>query len=455
MSSLAYTLLIVESPVLAQIIQNLAPSSVYVISTGGFCWHPVYNAEKNKLTTRADPHKLSFRKELKEQAQWAGNIVIATDADPSGDFIAWSLSRFLKSTGLKRANLQSITRSGILSMFHDTENLDESVLEYRLRNRFLIRREWSHSVLPLRMDEAALASVLGGTGTFQTFEDEHGNRFKSTRPVPCIANEWIPVRQVPDNRETYCLSKPLSTFDVLSEFKKQSEKTSFSEIQNLLQQLFQSVLHSSQESLISYPRTIENSFYSETWAVLREQFLKSGSLNSLKPPFLQQVTQPNAPHESLHPLDLALRPEVIQGELSGEICRMYQLIYHKTFDTLKIPSFPDIIYKCDFHPEIRFYPAVPGLNEPAESLRPRLTVAELGRALNRLGIQSPSSFGKNLDYWSEKGWIKIYGNSIEAGDTILPHLSSAGNFKQKLTALKQEMENKNLDPETVKSIITS
>lgn len=83
-----YTLLIVESPVIARHIQQISPSSVYVLATGGFCWHPSYQAKKNTLKAVADPEKRSFRKELSEQAQWANRIIIATDSDPSGDFIA-------------------------------------------------------------------------------------------------------------------------------------------------------------------------------------------------------------------------------------------------------------------------------------------------------------------------------------------------------------------------------
>ncbi|MEX0905137.1 MAG: toprim domain-containing protein [Balneolaceae bacterium] len=457
MKESSYTLLIIESPVLAGIIQNLIPEPVYVIATGGFCWQPVYNSEKNQLSARAVPKKSELRKELKEQAQWAGEVIIATDQDPSGDFIAWSVLRFLKTEKIKRARLQNISRNGIRKMLDNASVQDESRLTARLRNRFLIRHEWSRASLPLTMQLAGLAAVSGSSGTFQTFKDEHGNLFKSTKTFQCTSEEQIEVHSV-DCEKTYIQQKPLSAFDVIFELSKNTSTASFDESNKLLQKLFQTLLPSSERSLISYPRTSEQAFYSETWETLKNQYMNIGPLNDLRPDFIQQMAAPDIPHESIYPLDLALTPEQIRGEFPKKISSLYQIIYRNTLDALKMPAAVEKAYQADSlssQPDTRFYASGSASDKEPLSLRPVLTVADFGHALNRLGVQKPSSFGKNLDFWINEKWISIHCGIVKPGKRLAPYLSSGEIYRKKLTVLRQAANFCDLTPETVRSILTS
>jgi DNA topoisomerase IA len=61
------------------------------LPTDGYLWKPRYNSDTETLTAIADPKKRKLRKELKSISDWAAKIIIATDKDPAGDFIAWSL----------------------------------------------------------------------------------------------------------------------------------------------------------------------------------------------------------------------------------------------------------------------------------------------------------------------------------------------------------------------------
>lgn len=450
----AYTLLIVESPVIAEIIQKKVPSFVYVIATGGYCWHPVYNAEKNKLTTRADPQKRKLRKELKEQAEWAGNIIIATDNDPSGDFITWSVLRFLKSAELKRGYLQNISRNGIHKLLDEAVTFDEAHLKTRLKNRFLIRHEWFRSSVPLTLQQAGLATVLGQPGTFQTFSDEDGAIFKSSKPILCNSDKWLTTRAT-EAEELYREEKPLSAFDVVDKFSKQSKHLSFYNIQVLLQCLFQTQLQYSEESLISYPRTSENTFYRDTWADLKDQYMKFGSVNDLKPIFLQQTPVVNAPHESIHSLNLALTPERVRGELPQDITLLYEMIHKHTMKTLKMPSLFKKVYASSAHNNVYFYPLKDRNYHKTVKLSPALTIAELGSSLNRLGLQPASSFGKNIDKWLSEKWIILDNGAVKAGSKLIPHIASVRTFRKKLTSLLQVSDDPQLKPETVKALITS
>lgn len=454
MSKSAYTLLIVESPVIARILQKKAPSFVYVIATGGFCWHPVYNAKLNKLTTRADPQKRNLRKELKEQAKWASSIIIATDNDPAGDFIAWSVLRFLKFSELKRGYLQDISERGIHKLLSNAVTCNEANLNVRLKNRFLVHHEWARSI-PVSIQKAGLAAILEQTRPFQTFADEDGLMYKSNRPILCDSEKWITVR-VKEPEELYREENPLSTFDVIDRFSKQSMHLSFDDIQVLLQRLFQTELQYSGESLISYPRTIESTFYGDTWTDLKGQYMEwFGSVNDLKPRFLQQTPAANAPHESIHPLNLAITPEQVRGELPQDINRLYEMIYKHTMKTLKMPSLFEKVYLNSAHSNVYFYPLRDNHHFETKKIRPVSSVGELGGSLNRLGIQPASSFGKNIDKWLSEKWITLDNGAVKAGSKLLPYIECAESFRKKLTSLLQVWDDPQLKPETVKALITS
>lgn len=454
MSRSLYTLLIVESPTLAKIIQHKAPSSVYVLATGGFCWRPVYDPQKQTLKAIADPEKVNLRKELKEQAAWAGNIIIATDSDPSGDFIAWSISKFLKSSFLKRSQIRRLSKSGILSTISETTNLDPESLELRLKNRFLIHHEWNNikSIPPFQT--AVLASLFSSSNSFTHFLDNKGVEYRSSQPIQANLDEWLPVRQ-DRSLDEYRIQKPLSTFDVIEQTIKHGITSQFTEAQLLLQQLFQTTLLHSDQSLISYPRTVANAFYSETWDLLRNQKLSFTGQNDLKPTFLEEVADSNEPHESIHPLHLNLVPDQVSGELPKKIGQIYTLIYNSTSEAITLPQPVKISLVSDFYPDAAFY-SVDDTNQAVpESLRPFFTIADIGKQLNKIGGISASSFGKQMDDWIKTGFLNIHSGRVTAGKQLAPLLNKSDRFFRILNELKILSTQSDLNPETVRGIITS
>jgi hypothetical protein len=453
-SKSVYTLLIVESPVLARMIQSVCPSSVYVLATGGFCWRPCYDSSESKLKAQADPEKRSFRNELKKQAQFANRIVIATDQDPSGDFIAWSTARYLKRSGIQRGNLQNISRKGILSMLSDVQEIDFSRLETQLKNLFLIRHEWNRSSLPDKA-LAGLTAIFGTSGKYRHFLNQNGELYHSSGELSCSQDELIPVQPVSSSNHIP-VHKPLSTFDLFSPAMAQNLGENYREVQLLLQQLFQTELQFSNESLISYPRTSARAFYSETWETIRSQYMKIGPVSELKPLFLQEIADPDLPHESIHPFNLAFTPDEVKGELPQKVGHLYGWIYHRTLSCITLPEPLKISYTNELYPGFYFYRDIEE-EDPAgtTSLRPCLTVSDLGIALNKLNIAKPSAIGKNLDEWEMKKWIRIEGEIVKPGDTILKHLNNANSFLNKLTELKSLSENKSLSIETVRAVLAS
>lgn len=454
MSRSVYTLLIVESPVLANIIQNLAPQSVYVMATSGYCWNPVYDENRNELKTKADPDKIEIRRELKEQSKWASSVVIATDSDPSGDFIAWSVAKYLKKTVIQRGILQHLSKNGIIEMLDDVREIDISLLGARLKNLFLIHSEWRKVKSLPSKELAGLASLFGTSGTFSHFLDDEDRLFKSSVPVLCDYDEWIPVKKSDETQ--YKITEPLSTFDLLEDVVQKSLTPDYNEAQVQLQRLFQTVLPNSRESLISYPRTAANSFYGETWENFKGQFIKESLHGDLKPLFLQESAAADQPHESIYPLNLAVKPDVVSGETLKIMADLYEIIYTHTLSSIKIPVSLHYFFENNLKPDVYFY-SVNEIVNPQEqrSLRPCLTVSDLGKMLHQLGVAKPSNFGERMDEWIARKWIAVNERVV----TPLPKITRLGNraadLKKKLTALKILENRIPLLPETVRQVLSS
>lgn len=440
---------------IAQIIQDLSPQSVYVIATEGYCWKPRYNAEINQLKAIADPTKLSIRKEIKEQAEWANTIIVATDNDPSGDFIAWSISRFLSSKRVKRGRLQSLSKSGVISMLSELSEIESDLLEVRLKNRFLIKSEWFQQKKWPDMQLSGLISVFGKQRSYRHFIGDDSRLYKSSEPLHCSSDELIQVSPN-QNGTLFAHFLPLSTFDLIPLILNNGLSLHFSDAQLLLQQLFESTLQDDQKSLISYPRTDARGFYTDTWEVMQTQHLKLGLNDRLKPNFLRDIAIPETPHESVHPIDLTIKPESIKGELPTKIGKLYELIYHHTLKSITIPDPLQFTLRNPLMPDLFFYQTENSeLSEDPISLRPCITVDEIGLEMNKFGVLKPSGFGKSLDEWSERKWIHIDSGVVNPGKIILRQLHKGSVLEKILTELNQKAEISSLHPETIKTILSS
>lgn len=453
----AYTLLIVESPVLARIIQKQVPANVYVLSTDGFCWTPRYDKRNNRLEAVIMPEKAGFRKELKEQAGWAHQILIATDPDPAGDFIAWSIARYLKQDRIKRVYLQSPGKASLQQVLSRPEEISSTSLKARLRNRFLIREEWNKTPGLPDIHCAALVSVLFGSPLIRSFSDENGLKHTSSRPVEYRPGQRIEIEKSKKENPVYLPSAaPVSTFGLLQDIVDEHFSGCYTGAMEQLQNLFQSVLPSTQQSFISYPRSAVNAFYPQTWSSLCRQYLKTGSLDHLKPPFLQETAGPECVHESVHPLDLGLIPEFAEGELSATDAGIYSIVYRRTLEALRLPELSPASYKSPDFPDILFFPERPGRPQKTPRfLSPYLGVEALGQKLSTTGMAKASSFGKNLDSWSSRGWIRVHNGMVKPGSKIRNLSRNGSLYRQKLTALERAAHDISLKPETVRSILSS
>jgi len=448
-----YTLLIVESPVIARIIQRNATTSVYVISTNGYAWKPTYDAKKHLLQAVADPDQIGFRKELKQQASWAGNVIIATDPDPSGDFIAWSVHKFLKDPSVKRSFIQHLGKRGIERLISKAEVFKPNLMEQRLKNRSLIRYQWKKSGNRPSMDVAALASIFSDHFPFRNFQDQSGKLWRSNRPIRCNPNEWIPLKdQI--NESEYHTPEPLSTFDLLQLAIEKQLYSSLGNAQESLQQLFTHLLDFSEISLISYPRTAANSFFSETWSELQKQFYKVQTGDEFKPMFIRNIAGSDVAHESIYPLDLGLTPKKVSGELLSTLHDLYKLIHEQTLKAISVPKEKFNAYQSPFHPDVNFYCPDSDSDSSSTELMPVRTIAETGYILNSLGVQSPSSFGKAMDRRQDQNHLHIKGRFVTPGKYLTPYLNNGPEYAEEIGKLNTLSANPDLTSETIRTIIS-
>lgn len=455
MTGSVYTLLIVESPVIAQIIQNLSPAYVYVMATEGYCWKPRFDYDQQKLIAVADPAKKDIRKELKDQAQWANSVIVATDSDPAGDFIAWSIARFMKANTVKRGKIQSLSKSGIISMLSDLQEIETERLETKLKNRYLIKNEWYRNKPLPDYQLSGLISIFGQPLPYTHFTDEYGNKFRSSQPVKAAPDEFIEVK-FSKSELHFPVYQPLSTFDLISDTVSSGLAFNYSGAQTLLQQLFERTTAISDKSLISYPRTDARAFYSETWENFQIQYLKLAQKERLKPTFLRDIADPETPHESIHPLDFSIKPDDIKGECTSDIGDLYELIYDSTIKSITIPDCLDHSFMNELRPEIYFYRRNNESNVNSHySIRPFITVAELGYHLNQMEILRASEFGKQLDSWIDKRWIEVNQDMVTPGKTVLHNLHKSASLKRILTQLQKLSNYNSLKVETIRDIITS
>ena len=452
MDTSGYTLLIVESSIIAKRIQDLSPTNIYVIGTDGFIWHPNYDSQTSTLRKKADPEKLTLRKELKSQSQIASRIVIAADSDPAGDFITWTISRYLKNENIERGLLQSVTKPGIRQLLNTASPISDERLHYRLENRYRIQQAWYKHLHKITPDQAGLAALFGAKHTFRTFSDEAGQLFHSVEPIHCEPSE--PIELTPaENSKIYPLPEPLSTFSLVPLARIKLNRNSFEEAQNLINKLYQTADPNTGEGLITYPRTEAQAYYSYSWVHFENMILQLSEELTIRPNFLRNIAPDSSPHESIHPVNFQKRPGQIEKTIPSPLGDLYRTIYNRFIFSITVPNEGRQAFSSTKFDQQFF--STENQTDGITQIYPVHTISAAGHYLHNLGVTKPSSFGKWLDKALAKKWITIDENRLRPGEQIEPHLPNAENYKQLLTTIQAYADERDLDDETIDKIFTS
>lgn len=448
-----YTLLIVESPTLAKRLQNVVPDYVYVFPTGGFLWKPNYNAESGRLGKRAVPDKLDLRNELRREANHAVNIIVATDSDPSGDFIAWSIHKELRPKVIKRSHLTSMSSDALTRLFSDASPIDFSTLFKRLQNRFQIRQLWTNEFPGISMRDAGLTAVFGAPIELSEFLTEDSHQVFSNHPVSTVLNHSELAAELSTD-PGWIVPEPLSTFDVVARLRQTSGCSSYQAAQELVQRIFEATHPQTEEGLITYPRTGNRAFFSSTWRDLKHQWIKNRSINEFMPFQLQKVVSIQNAHDAIRPVHLDLSPEWVETHLPSDIGVAYRLIHSHSMDCIRIPNLASSVFTQPDE-DILFLSYSP-IKRKNINLRPFLSAGELGFQLCKLGVLRPSGFGAFIDDAFKKHKLKVLNSGeVKPGEAIRNNLKRGPLFSGILKELRDIADNPSLTNETIRRILTS
>ncbi len=449
MISSLYTLMIVESSKTARRIQQLVPSHIFVIGTDGFIWKPVYDEKKKTLGKRADPDKLNLRKEIKQQAALASEIIISTDNDPAGDFIAWSLAKYLPGKPLKRSFLQTISKTGVQRLLQNKVEINENKLLHKLENRFLIQQYWKKYIPRHSMKEAG-AIALTSHQAFTAFRSKNGTLFKTNQPLACSPDKWLTLRISPDKTE-YVIAPPLSTFDVVPEIYRELRLSTYAEAQELLNQLFHKTYPDSHEGLISYPRTAAGGYYQDSWQQLQDQWVHFKPLGSFKPNFMQSILKNDEAHESIHPYDIRVTPHMVSKRVQKPFSQIYKIIYDETIRAISQPKKARSVYSLGkqlFYTNQR-------ITESTTEVLPVYTIPKWGQQLCETGVLRPSGFGAWVDESVVKGLITINDGYISPKNLSNTDKQTSKRYKNLLESLRAVSDQPELSDETLREIFAS
>jgi hypothetical protein len=415
-----YTLLIVESSVVANQLRDLQIPWLEILPTDGYLWKPRFNNETETLTAVADPQKRKLRKELKSISDWAAKIIIATDKDPAGDFIAWSLMKFLGDKPLYQIYLHSISLKSITNQIDKASRISTDTLKNSLEARYLTQKLWKSEFPEISPELASLTYLISNHSNSSEYQDEYGNLY--------VLMDY--GNKNPESRQNYKvrlidvdyhLYKPASTYDLF--FKAARESTHhFEEISNNLFHLFTNRVLSGYTNLINYPRTAANFYYPSTWKLIDSHLNRSSQKFQVKPETIREKPEYDHPHESLRPVDFTETPEKCRHLLPGDLYSMYKIIFNSFTESITVQTKPMFLandLSTKFILTDQLNNTVP---KNFAALRPCLTLSELGRQMNLLGVTRPSKFAKQLDEWIDRGFIKNDKGIIRRG-TELPRFN--------------------------------
>ncbi len=383
------TLMIVESPTVARIIESFRISGLQVWSSSGYCWKPVFDDRKNQLKKRVNPGQTADRKRLKELARWASHIVVATDNDPSGIFLCEAIRSYLKDHSLLRGYVTALTPPSITTTLEAAKPLTQSAFN-RLERQYLLRHTlkktgFSDQLLWIKV---VTANLFTHPPERLRFYDEQNRPW---RPYPKMApsldtqyaeqpSSWYPEPVQPPT--TLCLLAQV-----------RSVSNSFTSLQNVLEHLFTSSARHGYP--ISYPRTAAHGWYEITWERLARNLQQDAGLENVLPERLRNYCSSSWAHEAMHIIDRRHhQPDNIRPLLDRPSFLIFEKLHQLTRRALE--TVPPIQPK------------------EATPLKPQITTADFIQRLSAYNACAPSSIGYVTDRLINEDFI-----SIQPGEDII------------------------------------
>lgn len=419
----SYTLLVIESPTIARIIDAFRIPSLEVIPTYGYCWNPVFDPETGNMKMKADPGRLDIRKRLSTKIPWAKRVIIATDSDSAGEFIAWSIWKHYRSrNNLYRNYLNALSYSGIEELVASATlitELNPETVEKKRQIHHIIEKHLEPAFGRYAWIKMLLIQLFSTSVSVDSFRGSGSDKeiyFFSEKPIPVHFNETLRIHST-RKRKPFKVPDPFNTAELLCEGR--SLFTSYTEVQDTLNRLFSEIPGTMEGAVISYPRTERRGFYRGTMEAFYREWLLKKPAESFRPLSLWPVIDRNNPHEALHPLSLEVKPGDVRPFVRKQAYDLYTKIYNRTIKSLQAPEpIPYTGYTVSgtgrYEERINLYTDYDGHLEQEYILHPIVRIDFVLDRLSCLGVLKPSSYGSVTDSLIEDKWLSVGIDSGEA-----------------------------------------
>jgi|GEM_PF-448730 len=445
----SYTLLIVESGVTARAIESCEIPGLEVLPTFGYAWLPDRDPITGKLKARANPDQRDFRKALKSKAQFANKIILATDSDPSGEFIAQSIYRFLgKDEKICSGNLGTVSPSGVQLLLDSAVPVNQdraSSLERYFRSRIMLV-DAVRSAFGQRYsfeEIIALGCVLTQKEFIDFSDETYSLSFKPIRPVALKAGTHLKTKPAQsDELIRGDVLYPSINHPVSTAFLPASVNGSYAKSQEALNRLFSFYDAELGSGLISYPRTVATGYYDETWNRLTTQLQQRAGAESVLTPSLRRVVSADVSHEALHVVNTSLEPHDLRPYLKRDLLDLYRELYRHTISSLKHPAGIPAkqILKC--RDGNMFYPYDGSVPPKSAVLIPVTTVSEFMQMMLDTGWVKASRFGNTMDQLCRSELFRVMNKPV-SHITINTQLNANNitRFALKLKSASEKLRN--------------
>ncbi|MFU8861540.1 MAG: toprim domain-containing protein [Cyclonatronaceae bacterium] len=446
------SLLIVESPTIATIIDGFRLPGVEVVATAGYSWKPKPDFSKGTLKGTASPKLLPFRNRIRSAAARASRVILATDTDPSGEFIASCLAGELKNRQIFRGYLNLLSPQGVTSSIEQA-NPYQPGATHALLNRLYINAKLlprlppfisrSARAEPSGIKYSPLSVALGILALYPFFLSQRGfTRFiadqvhyVSDRPVPAVYGSEITTGIVSGDPDFYHVIRPWNTGKFISSYSSYNKSVyqtgHFKRVQNTLNRLFTTIYDETGSGLITYPRTHAAGYYRATWQQEYERLIRFNQAEAILPVTLWSITPDESAHEGLRPLNMGIAPPDIRPLVRKNIFDAYSLLFESTSAAFRQPEKSNTpVYTDNNGHLITIDPFPAGMtrnrnlfsssdrSQPYSESKLLTAVSSLDDLTEYLSLNAlmpASATGSTLDTLISDGWINISGNDVLPG----------------------------------------
>ena len=375
-------LLIVESPSKTLTIKQYLGKDFEVVASKGHI-RDIKNQGKDNLGLDFSnnlkplyeiiPTQYPTVKLLKEKANEADIIYLATDPDREGEAISWHLKEALntKDKDVKRIEFNEITKSAVLNAINNPRDIDlelvssqetrkiiDRIIGYKLSSfvkdrvgaksagrvqsvvlkMIVDKEEKVTSFIPERFYEIEAVLLDGTTLKLQNKENNKALQIKNEEEAKHILSELGDTFIVKSVSKSKKMEKPSPAFKTSSLQTTATSRLSFpiSKVSKLAQQLYEGINHNDEHiAFVTYIRTDVTRLSDEFKLKLKNHIVKEYGIDYLGYAHEDKVKNTDqGAHEAIRPVDLSMTPEKAKDYLSKDQLSLYSLIYERAVESM-------------------------------------------------------------------------------------------------------------------------